>query len=193
MSKQLQTLFGTNTDTELEQLIADQYILGGLISKAVNRRSAYQNGVVLNVDQDRRSDFNLKNWAQLSEEEKQAVRDRFNKDRETPLTDKQISTLYNNELIAQNQITDNTVESARKYANDIIEADMKRYAQNNRSYDQTRDLENVQSENSIDEIRQPATEEELPDFTPTGAGDTSGSQVGQKDVTVKEKNLNQNQ
>ena len=187
MSKQLQTLFGTNTDTELEQLIADQYILGGLISKAVNRRSAYQNGVVLNVDQDRRSDFNLKNWAQLSEEEKQAVRDRFNKDRETPLTDKQISTLYNNELIAQNQITDNTVESARKYANDIIEADMKRYAQNNRSYDQTRDLENVQSENSIDEIRQPATEEELPDFTPTGAGDTSGSQVGQKDVTVKEK------
>lgn len=187
ISKQLQALFGTNADAELEQLIADQYILGGLLGKAVNRRSAYQNGVVLNVDQNRRADFNLKNWAQLSDEEKQAIRDRFNKDRETPLTDKQVATLYNNELIAQDQVTDDTVESARKYANDIIEADMRRYTQNDRSYDQVRDLESVQKENTRDEARQPITEEELPDFTPTGKGDNSGSQVGEKDTTVKEK------
>nr|DAH51409.1 MAG TPA: hypothetical protein [Caudoviricetes sp.] len=41
MNEELKIVFGTNSNPELEQLIADRYILEGLLRKAVNKRSAY--------------------------------------------------------------------------------------------------------------------------------------------------------
>jgi hypothetical protein len=41
MNEELRNIFGINSNPELEQLIADRYILEGLLRKAVNRRSAY--------------------------------------------------------------------------------------------------------------------------------------------------------
>lgn len=72
-------IFGVNSNPELEQLIADRYILEGLLRKAVNRRSAYQNGIVLQADRSRSTDFNIRNWAQLTDEEKQGIIDEYTK------------------------------------------------------------------------------------------------------------------
>ena len=184
MNKQLKAIFGINTNPELEQLIADRYILEGLLRKAVNRRSAYQNGIVLQEDRNRSTDFNIRNWAQLTREEKQEIIDRYNKEaeekgEEAP-SEKSIITRYNNE-VRQQEVEDDTVQSARKYANDIITADMDRYAQNDRSYNNLSEIEDAEIEDTQD-----IEQEEEVDFTPTGVGDDSGSQIATKDLDVKE-------
>lgn len=187
MFKQLKDIFGINTDPELEQLIADENILVGLLSKAVNRRTAYQNGVVLRTDMNRRADFNIRNWSQLSEQEQQEVRDRYTKEaqdngQETP-SDRSIIARYNRD-VQQNDIIDESVNAARKYANDIIKADLDRYTQNDRSYSEVSEIEDAQNEDTQDTQM---TSEEEPDFTPTGEGDNSGSQIASTDLDVKQR------
>lgn len=187
MFKQLKDIFGINTDPELEQLIADENILVGLLSKAVNRRAAYQNGVVLRTDMNRRADFNIRNWSQLSEQEQQEVRDRYTKEaqdngQEAP-SDKSIIARYNRD-VQQNDIIDESVNAARKYANDIIKADLDRYTQNDRSYSEVSEIEDAQNEDTQDTQM---TSEEEPDFTPTGEGDNSGSQIASTDLDVKQR------
>lgn len=187
MFKQLKDIFGINTDPELEQLIADENILVGLLSKAVNRRAAYQNGVVLRTDMNRRADFNIRNWSQLSEQEQQEVRDRYTKEaqdngQETP-SDRSIIARYNRD-VQQNDIIDESVNAARKYANDIIKADLDRYTQNDRSYSEVSEIEDAQNEDTQDTQM---TSEEEPDFTPTGEGDNSGSQIASTDLDVKQR------
>lgn len=187
MFKQLKDIFGINTDPELEQLIADENILVGLLSKAVNRRAAYQNGVVLRTDMNRRADFNIRNWSQLSEQEQQEVRDRYTKEaqdngQEAP-SDRSIIARYNRD-VQQNDIIDESVNAARKYANDIIKADLDRYTQNDRSYSEVSEIEDAQNEDTQD--TQMISEEE-PDFTPTGEGDNSGSQIASTDLDVKQR------
>ena len=187
MFEQLKDIFGINTDPELEQLIADENILVGLLSKAVNRRAAYQNGVVLRTDMNRRADFNIRNWSQLSEQEQQEVRDRYTKEaqdngQETP-SDRSIIARYNRD-VQQNDIIDESVNAARKYANDIIKADLDRYTQNDRSYSEVSEIEDAQNEDTQDTQM---TSEEEPDFTPTGEGDNSGSQIASTDLDVKQR------
>lgn len=187
MFKQLKDIFGINTDPELEQLIADENILVGLLSKAVNRRAAYQNGVVLRTDMNRRADFNIRNWSQLSEQEQQEVRDRYTKEaqdngQEAP-SDRSIIARYNRD-VQQNDIIDESVNAARKYANDIIKADLDRYTQNDRSYSEVSEIEDAQNEDTQDTQ---TTSEEEPDFTPTGEGDNSGSQIASTDLDVKQR------
>lgn len=187
MFKQLKDTFGINTDPELEQLIADENIIVGLLSKAVNRRAAYQNGVVLRTDMNRRADFNIRNWSQLSEQEQQEVRDRYTKEaqdngQETP-SDRSIIARYNRD-VQQNDIIDESVNAARKYANDIIKADLDRYTQNDRSYSEVSEIEDAQNEDTQDTQM---TSEEEPDFTPTGEGDNSGSQIASTDLDVKQR------
>ena len=187
MFKQLKDIFGINTDPELEQLIADESILVGLLSKAVNRRAAYQNGVVLRTDMNRRADFNIRNWPQLSEQEQQEVRDRYTKEaqdngQEAP-SDRSIIARYNRD-VQQNDIIDESVNAARKYANDIIKADLDRYTQNDRSYSEVSEIEDAQNEDTQDTQM---TSEEEPDFTPTGEGDNSGSQIASTDLDVKQR------
>lgn len=183
MKKQLKETFGLNTDPQLEQLIADEFIMTGLLSKAVNKRSAYQNGVVLQTERSAAVDFNLKNWAQLNEQEKQEIRDQYLKEatekgEELP-TDKSIAAKYNNSIIERDNRLVEDLENARKYANRLIEADMLRYENNDKSYNESKSIEDVelsnQSENDAEE-----------DLTPTGVGDNSGSQIGEKDLDVRE-------
>jgi len=78
----------------------------------------------------RRADFNIRNWSQLSEQEQQEVRDRYTKEaqdngQEAP-SDISIIARYNRD-VQQNDIIDESVNAARKYANDIIKADLDRY------------------------------------------------------------------
>ena len=187
MFKQLKDIFGINTDPELEQLIADENILVGLLSKAVNRRAAYQNGVVLRTDMNRRADFNIRNWSQLSEQEQQEVRDRYTKEAQDngqgAPSDRSIIARYNRD-VQQNDIIDESVNAARKYANDIIKADLDRYTQNDRSYSEVSEIEDAQNEDTQDTQM---TSEEEPDFTPTGQGDNSGSQIASTDLDVKQR------
>lgn len=189
LNKQLNAIFGSNNDSQLEQLIADNFILTALLSKAVNRRSAYQNGVVLNSEQNRSADFNVKYWAQLTEEERQEVIDKYNKEAEEkgeqPYDTKSIITRYNNSVIAGNE-TSESVTSARDYANDIISSDMERYQQNSRSYEELDNEITSEIQNNIEQTEEVSDETDTPDFTPTGVGDNSGSQIGQKDLDVKQ-------
>lgn len=191
MNEELRNIFGINSNPELEQLIADRYILEGLLRKAVNRRSAYQNGIVLQADRSRSTDFNIRNWAQLTDEEKQNVIDEY-----TSLAEKEgkevpsvqsIVTRYNNSIKQQEVQQDNSVQSARNYANEIIKFDMDRYSHNDRSYNDLDEVENAEIEDALqgkEDAQQ--TQHEEPDFTPTGFGDNSGSQIASTDLDVKE-------
>lgn len=190
LNKQLSDTFGSNTDSQFEQLIADNLILTALLSKAVNRRSAYQNGVVLSSEQNRAADFNVKYWKQLTEEEKQEVRDKYNKEAEEkgeqPYSDKSIATRYNNSVIAENKPEDK-VTSAREYANEIILSDMNRYQRNSESYEELDDDLRTDIQNETEITEQSSEVDDTPDFTPTGEGDNAGSQIGQKDLDVRQK------
>lgn len=195
-TKGISAIFGLGNNSEVEQLIADQTILTGLLKKAVNKRSAYQTGIVLTGDQNSQIDFNLKNWAQLTPEEKQIVRQEYyTKAEETGQeypSDKSIITQYNNEI--QQDIADikNTVESAREYANDIIQYDLDRYAANTASYNAAIEEDNAESEAELLN-QQEEQEEELPDFTPYGAADNGGMQIIDKDLSVKKQELPRNE
>lgn len=187
MNKQLGTLFGINTNPELEQLIANKYILEGLLRKAVNKRSAYQNGIVLREDRNKAIDFNIRNWAQLTKEEQQEIIDERTREaeengKEVPSI-KSIISKYDLEVKQKEIDADETIQSARKYANDIITADMNRYAQNERSYSDLNEVQDLELQN---EQAEQQDEVEDTDFTPTGVGDNSGSQIGTKDLDVKE-------
>lgn len=185
MNEELKIVFGTNSNPELEQLIADRYILEGLLRKAVNKRSAYQNGIVLQADRSRSTDFNIRNWGQLTDEEKQNVIDEYTKlaekeGKEAPSI-KSIVTRYNNNIKQQEAQWDDSVQAARNYANEIIKSDMDRYSHNDRSYNDLDEVESAEIEDTQD-----VEQEEEVDFTPTGVGDNSGSQIATKDLDVKE-------
>ena len=187
MNEELKNIFGINSNPELEQLIADRYILEGLLRKAVNRRSAYQNGIVLQADRNRSTDFNIRNWGQLTDEEKQNVIDEYTKlaekeGKEVPSV-QSIVNKYNNSIKQQEAQQYNSVQSARNYANEIIKFDMDRYSHNDRSYNDLDEVENAEIEDAQNEQQ---TQDEEPDFTPTGSGDNSGSQIASTDLDVKE-------
>lgn len=184
MKRQLKDTFGLNTDPQLEQLIADEFIITGLLSKAVNKRAAYQNGVILHNEGRSAINFNVKNWAQLNEEERQDVRQQYydeaeERGEEKP-SDKSIATKYNNNILEKDNQANESPYSARFLANKIILQDMERYRNNDKSYteaDTIKDAE-ISNEEQVDYVEE--------DFTPTGVGDSAGSQIGEKDSDVKE-------
>lgn len=187
-AKAMVDIFGLSTNKEIDQAIADKAILAGLLHKAVNRRSAYQNGIVVKDNQNRQIDFNIRNWNQLTPEEQQTIIDKQTSEAEQNGKDApslaSIIARYNQNVQLQIKIQGETVRAARDYANEIIKADMDRYEQNDRSYTEQDVILNVEVENALNQDTEQDTSEV--DFTPTGNADSSSPLQG-TDISVKTK------
>ena len=187
-AKAMVDIFGLSTNKEIDQAIADKAILTGLLHKAVNRRSAYQNGIVVKDNQNRQIDFNIRNWNQLTPEEQQTIIDRQTSEAEQNGKDApslaSIIARYNQNVQLQIKIQDETVRAARDYANEIIKADMDRYEQNDRSYTEQDVALNAEVENALNQDTEQDTSEV--DFTPTGNADSSSPLQG-TNISVKTK------
>lgn len=187
-AKAMVDIFGLSTNKEIDQAIADKAILTGLLHKAVNRRSAYQNGIVVKDNQNRQIDFNIRNWNQLTPEEQQTIIDKQTSEAEQNGKDApslaSIIARYNQNVQLQIKIQGETVRAARDYANEIIKADMDRYEQNDRSYTEQDVALNAEVENALNQDTEQDTSEV--DFTPTGNADSSSPLQG-TDISVKTK------
>lgn len=187
-AKAMVNIFGLSTNKEIDQAIADKAILTGLLHKAVNRRSAYQNGIVVKDNQNRQIDFNIRNWNQLTPEEQQTIIDKQTSEAEQNGKDApslaSIIARYNQNVQLQIKIQGETVRAARDYANEIIKADMDRYEQNDRSYTEQDVALNAEVENALNQDTEQDTSEV--DFTPTGNADSSSPLQG-TDISVKTK------
>lgn len=187
-AKAIVDIFGLSTNKEIDQAIADKAILTGLLHKAVNRKSAYQNGIVVKDNQNRQIDFNIRNWNQLTPEEQQTIIDKQTSEAEQNGKDApslaSIIARYNQNVQRQIKIQGETVRAARDYANEIIKADMDRYEQNDRSYTEQDVALNAEVENALNQDTEQDTSEV--DFTPTGNADSSSPLQG-TDISVKTK------
>lgn len=187
-AKAMVDIFGLSTNKEIDQAIADKAILTGLLHKAVNRKSAYQNGIVVKDNQNRQIDFNIRNWNQLTPEEQQTIIDKQTSEAEQNGKDApslaSIIARYNQNVQLQIKIQGETVRAARDYANEIIKADMDRYEQNDRSYTEQDVALNAEVENALNQDTEQDTSEV--DFTPTGNADSSSPLQG-TDISVKTK------
>lgn len=185
-AKAMVDIFGLSTNKEIDQAIADVAILTGLLHKAVNRKSAYQNGIVVKDSQNRQIDFNIRNWNQLTLEEQQSIIDKQKNEAEQNGKDvpslASIIAKYNYDVQQQINTQNETVRAARDYANEIIKADMDRYEQNDRSYTEQNAALNAEVENALNTTTEQQGAET--DFTPTGEADST-SPLQNKDLSVK--------